>query len=69
MIDPESQTIAIAHADCENEALELAQTLKEHGAKDIIIEYYDICSGTHVGPGTLALFFMCGDRRKNAAKA
>ncbi len=69
VIDPESQTIAIAHADCEDEALALAQTLKEHGAKDIIIEYYDICSGTHVGPGTLALFFMGGDRRSSASKA
>lgn len=63
VIRPETQTIAIAHADCETDALELANTLKEHGAGEIIIEYYDVCSGTHVGPGTIALFFMGGDRR------
>ena len=67
VVRPEAQTIAIAHADCEEEALELAKTLKEHGAGDVIINYYDICSGTHVGPGTLALFFMGGDRRGEAA--
>lgn len=65
-VRPETQTIGIAHADCEEDALELAATLKEHGAGDIIINYYDICSGTHVGPGTLALFFMGNDRRTGA---
>lgn len=64
--DPENQTIAIAHADCEEEALGLAETLREHGAKDILIEYYDLCSGSHIGPGTLALFFMGPDRRSEA---
>ncbi|MDE6058557.1 MAG: DegV family protein [Clostridia bacterium] len=68
VIDPASQTIAIAHADCEEDALSLAATLKEHGAGDIIIEYYDICSGTHVGPGTIALFFMGGDRHDKYPK-
>lgn len=66
VVRPETQTIAIAHADCEEEALELAAILKEHGANDIIINYYDICSGTHVGPGTLALFFMGHDRKGDA---
>lgn len=63
VIHPEEQTIAIAHADCEAEALELAETLKAHGAKDIIMEYYDLCTGSHIGPGTIALFFMGKDRR------
>ena len=67
VIRPESQTIAIAHADCEEEALALAETLKEHGARDVIVEYYDICTGIHVGPGTLALFFMGKDRKTEFA--
>ena len=67
-VRPESQTIAIAHADCEDEALELAAALKEHGAQDIIIEYYDLCSGSHIGPGTIALFFMGTDRRADPTR-
>ena len=62
-VRPESQTIAIAHADCEAEAQELAETLKAHGAGDVIIEYYDLCTGSHIGPGTIALFFFGVDRR------
>ncbi len=63
---PESQTIAIAHADCEEEANALAETLREHGANDIIVEYYDLCTGSHIGPGTVALFFFGDDRRSEA---
>ncbi|MDE6274776.1 MAG: DegV family protein [Clostridiales bacterium] len=66
-VHPELQTVAIAHADCEEEANALAETLKEHGARDVIVEYYDICTGAHVGPGTIALFFTGEDRRKTAA--
>lgn len=67
-VRPEAQTIAIAHADCEEEALELARTLREHGASDIIVEYYDLCTGSHIGPGTIALFFMGPDRRNDPGK-
>lgn len=66
VIDPENQTIAIAHADCEGEALELAAKIKELGGKDIIMNYYDLCTGAHAGPGTIALFFMGKSRLKNA---
>lgn len=64
VVRPEAQTIAITHADCEEEAQALAKTLKEHGARDVIVEYYDICTGIHVGPGTIAVFFV-GKNRKN----
>lgn len=66
VIDPENQTVAIAHADCESEALELAEKLKELGANDIIMNYYDLCTGAHAGPGTLAVFFMGKSRLKTA---
>lgn len=68
VIRPESQTIAIAHADCEEEAEELAETLRQHGANDIIVEYYDLCTGSHIGPGTIALFFMGEDRRADPTR-
>ncbi len=66
VVRPEAQTIAIAHADCEEEALALADTLRHHGANDILIEYYDLCTGSHIGPGTIALFFFGKDRRSEA---
>ena len=69
VIDPESQTVAITHADCEEDAKALAEEVKKYGVQDIIIEYYDICTGSHAGPGTLALFFMGKDRRGDAVPA
>ena len=65
---PEAQTIAIAHADCEDEAEALAETLKAHGARDVMVEYYDLCTGSHIGPGTIALFFFGADRRTEAER-
>ncbi len=62
-IDPQTQTVAICHGDCEEDALALADMIREIGAKEIIIEYYDLCTGSHVGPGTVALFFYGKDRR------
>lgn len=63
VIDPENQKIAIMHADSEDDANTLADMLRELGARDIVIGYYDLCTGSHVGPGTVALFFMGKDRR------
>ena len=62
--EPEKQTVAIAHCDCDEDANYLASLVREIGVKDIIIEYYDLCSGSHVGPGTIALFFYGKDRRE-----
>lgn len=67
VIDPQNQTVAIAHADCEDEALELAERIKALGAKDVIMNYYDLCTGAHAGPGTIALFFMGKSRLKEPA--
>lgn len=66
-VNPENQTVAITHCDCEEDALRLAEMIKERGARDVVIEYYDICTGAHAGPGTVAVFFMGKDRRANAA--
>ena len=68
-ISPETQTVAITHADCEEEAKALAEEVKKAGVQDVIIEYYDLCTGGHVGPGTIALFFMGKDRRGDEAPA
>lgn len=69
-VNIENQTVAIAHADCEEDALYLADTLKtQYGVKNVIIEYYDLCTGSHAGPGTVALFFMGKDRKTESPTA
>lgn len=65
--DNVAQTVAITHADCLEDAEELAEMVKARGATDVIIEYYDLCTGCHAGPGTVALFFFGKDRRGEAA--
>lgn len=61
--DHEKQSVAICHCGCEEDAQYLANLIREIGVSDIIIEYYDLCTGSHVGPGTVALFFFGKDRR------
>ena len=67
-IRPESQTVAISHGDCIEDAERLAELLRAGGVKNIIIEYHDICTGSHVGPGMLGLFFWGQDRRTPATE-
>lgn len=68
-IGPESQTVCITHADCLEDALLLKEMVMERGATDVVINMYDICTGSHAGPGTVALFFMGKDRGKSAEGA
>ena len=52
------QTIGIAHADCEKDAEYLVSLLRKLREKlDIMTVCYEPVTGSHVGPGTLALFF------------
>lgn len=61
--NPEEQIVGIAHADCEEDALHLAELLnKKKPPKEILTVMYEPVTGSHVGPGTLALFFM-GDSK------
>lgn len=49
---------AISHGDCEEEARQLADTLRErHGLNAPTIAPVGMVVGSHAGPGTLALFF------------
>ncbi len=68
-INPESNSVAITHAGCPEDAEALAELVRGMGAKEVIIEYYDLCTVAHVGPGTLALFFYGVDRKAPAAQA
>jgi len=54
----QGQRVGISHGVCEAEALELAEAVKqEFGVGEVIISTIGPTIGTHVGPGTLALFF------------
>lgn len=58
-IEPELQTVAIAHFGAKEDAFFVAKRLKEeYGVKEVIVRDYDLCTGTYVGPGTVALFFQ-----------
>ena len=56
--DAENETVAIVHADCPQEAEELARLLqRNHPPRKILTACYEPMTGSHVGPGALALFF------------
>ena len=56
---PEQQVVGIAHADCPEDAETLASLLRaKHPPKEIMTVCYEPVTGSHVGPGTLALFFL-----------
>lgn len=65
-VNPSEQIIAIAHCDCKEEAEYIADRIrKENPTKEIIIKVYDRCSGAHVGPGGVCIFFMGNNRLFN----
>ena len=66
VISPETQTVCISHADCEADAQILASMLRRgKPPKDILIVDYEPVTGSHVGPGALALFFVSDDNVRN----
>ena len=70
IMNPDEQIVGIAHADAYEEALEIAKEIKNAvKVKDIIITSYDLCTGSHVGPDTIALFFLARDRELSAEPA
>lgn len=63
--NPETQTIAICHADCYEEAIRLKEEiLSKVQVKDVLINYIGPVVGRFSGPGALAVFFM-GESRKH----
>lgn len=57
--NPEEQVVGIAHADNPEGAAQLAAMLRESKPpKEILTVCYEPVTGAHVGPGTVALFFL-----------
>ena len=64
---PEIQTVGIAHADSPDDAAYLEALLRlEKPPKEILTVCYEPVTGAHVGPETLALFFLSDDSVRSA---
>ena len=60
-----AEPVGIAQADCPADALHLQHLLRQAGQTGPInIVGYEPITGSHVGPGTLALFFYANERNK-----
>ncbi|MDO4651063.1 MAG: DegV family protein, partial [Eubacteriales bacterium] len=63
IVHPEDQIIGIAQADAYEESLYIMEEIQKRvKVRRFINTSYDYCTGSHVGPDTLALFFMAEDR-------
>lgn len=62
-VDPEKQTVGIAQAGCREDAAYLEELLRRNRPpKEILTVEYEPVTGSHVGPGALALFFVSHDQ-------
>ncbi len=60
--NPNAQTIGIAHCDCRDDADLLIKLIRQGKApRDILLVDYEPVTGSHIGPGSLALFFWSDD--------
>ena len=63
IVEPENQIIGIAHADAYEDSLYVMEEIQKRiKVRDFINTSYDYCTGSHVGPDTIALFYMAKDR-------
>ena len=68
IVDPENQILGIAHADAYEESLYIMNRSTEKiKVRGFINTTYDMCTGSHVGPETIAIFFMGKDRELTGA--
>lgn len=59
VVNAGEQVIGIAHADCAQDAQALADLLRRnHPPAQILTVMYEPVTGAHVGPDTIALFFL-----------
>ncbi len=63
VVNASEQTVGVAHAACREDAALLIKLIKESSCppRDILLVDYEPVTGSHVGPGALALFFESAD--------
>ena len=54
--------IYISHCDVYDDALTVKNYLVDHGVKNVEIYFYDLITGAHIGPDSLALFYVGSNR-------
>ena len=63
IVQPLKQIIGIAHADSYEDSLYVMKRITDRiKVREFINTSYDFCTGSHVGPDTIALFFIGYDR-------
>ncbi|MDD2958517.1 MAG: DegV family protein [Lachnospiraceae bacterium] len=63
IVEPEKQIIGIAQADAYEDSLYVVEQIRNRvKVRDFINTSYDYCTGSHVGPDTIAVFFIGYDR-------
>ena len=57
--EPETQIVGISHGNCREDAETLVQLIrKNHAPKDILVVDHEPVTGSYLGPGALALYFL-----------
>ncbi len=56
-IEDKASKVYITHAAAKEEAESMKEALKEKGIENVEITFYDLITGAHVDPGTLAVFY------------
>ena len=63
VIPDSHQTVAVAHCDAEKDARYVADKIAKNPAVDkVLFEWYENCTGAHLGPGAVALFYLADHR-------
>ncbi len=62
VVSPETQRVGVAHCDCRDDADMLIKLLyRSKPPKEVLLVDYEPVTGSHIGPGSLALFFWSDD--------
>ena len=62
-VDLAEETIYVSHADCEDEALQLAEQIREtYSPKELVVSNIGPVIGSHTGIGVMAVFFLATSR-------
>ncbi len=63
VVAPETQTVGVAHCDCRGDADMLIKLLyRNKPPKKVLLADYEPVTGSHIGPGSLALFFWSDEK-------
>lgn len=56
-ISDKNSKVFITHCDAKEDAEAMKSELAKEGINDVEVYFYDLITGAHVGPGTLAVFY------------